>query len=499
MIDPTAAPPPEKVLAAMEQAKIGHAVTDRAGMLLYMTDAFAVQGYVEEERIATEPWYRLDHASEARKNMRAEIWRHFVARAAPWQGIVNWHLADGKLRFFEGTASPLENGNIILVLNDRTSKVLADKKVEDTISLYQQILSDLPVAVAVTDLEGKVTYINEFLPRRLNVPTSSFMGRTLTDSFGNDLTALAERVSDTFQPQNRGPEGIIIDLRGPRTGVSTWLVFARPLFNAKSERVGTINVAIDRSESRRLSEEHARLTEAMVEIQKLSALNDFAGNLAHELSNILHPVAFYARRLMTNPDTDKITDYANRINKGVMTAGQILRRTLGLASNDNRKAAPCDIREALAETVASARDLAPQSLTYEMELPKGPVMAEVSPTALRQVLLNLLNNAAEAMRHVGHVSITLETVEEGIPGEIECPAGKAIRLTIADTGPGIDPEIRDRLFDPFVTTKAPGRGTGLGLSVVKGLAANWGGAVTVTAPPEGGTAFSVWIPAPIME
>ncbi|MEM9234474.1 MAG: PAS domain-containing protein, partial [Pseudomonadota bacterium] len=281
-------PPDNLVLEAMDQARIGYARTDRDGVILFMSEAFAYQGeteLVDRDQAFKIPWFQLDHASDARKDMRAQVWKHFISHDAPWSGIIQWHLQDGGIRFFQGTATHVGDGTAILVINDRTSKILADKKVEETIDLYRQVLKDLPVAVAVTDLEGKVTYINEFLPNRFDRPTEEFYGKTITESFGNGLTELAEKVSAQHIANNRDIEGVVLNLTQRDGGVGTWLVNARPLFDAKGNRMATLNVAIDRTESRRLREEHTRLTEAMFEAQKISTLNDFAGNLAHELSN----------------------------------------------------------------------------------------------------------------------------------------------------------------------------------------------------------------------
>lgn len=101
------------------------------------------------------------------------------------------------------------------------------------------------------------------------------------------------------------------------------------------------------------------------------------------------------------------------------------------------------------------------------------------------------------MHYVGTVTVSLDIVRQNIPAGLSVEDGSSvILLRISDEGPGIEPEIMDSLFDPFVTTKTAGRGTGLGLSVVRGLVTAWGGTVTVESAPDTGAAFCVWIPAP---
>jgi signal transduction histidine kinase len=259
--------------------------------------------------------------------------------------------------------------------------------------------------------------------------------------------------------------------------------------------IGALLVMVDRTDGALLRAERTRFAEALHEAQKVEAINNFAGSLAHELGNLLHPLAAYARMLAADPDHPQRADYAGKINQTALIAGRLVRRTLGLARTDAPEAAAIDIGEMVDEIMVFARDLAPQGLDYVFSRPSAAVPAGVRAGELRQVLLNLLNNAAEVMHYRGRITLELAA-------DVPRPADAAIglggaerfcRITVRDTGPGIPETVRARIFEPFFTTKPDGRGTGLGLAVVQGLALRWGGGVTVESSPAG-AAFHVWIP-----
>lgn len=480
--------PPETVRAAAEQFGVGHGFADQRGYVFNASGALLDMAGLTEEDLLKGPWFLLDRTSDEKRRRRAEGWSRFIQGTDTWHGMIVWHRPDGGIRHIESTAMHVDNNLIMLVMLDRTDRAESNQRADDSQRIMRQTLQHLPLAVAVTDLDDKVTYMNDYLPQRLNRSRESFYGKTLTELFGNRFTELAKWFIERFDEHDDQPEGIIEDIVTEAGEEQAWLVSARPLSNSLGEHVANLNVAIERTESRRLRREHAELAKAMYEAQKISALNDFAGSLAHELSNILHPVGYYARQLAAHPEGENVTAYARKVDEGIVRAREILRRTLTLADGPRKSETSCDVTEIVRETIMSAAELSPSSLTHVLHAPDTPIFATIKASELRQVLVNLLNNAAEAMHFVGTVTVRLEHIAAGTPD-----AG-LIQLQVSDEGPGINPEIRDRLFDPFVTTKPPGSGTGLGLAVVQKLVETWGGTVTIGAAGVG-TTFCVVFPA----
>ena len=150
------------------------------------------------------------------------------------------------------------------------------------------------------------------------------------------------------------------------------------------------------------------------------------------------------------------------------------------------------------EALALLRAALPSTLVIRPIIDRHAGTVLVDPTQMQQVLINLCTNAAHAMREAGGaIEVRLEPIEIAldalaIPPELK--AGAYVRLTVQDTGHGMEPEILERIFEPFFTTKSMGEGTGMGLAVVHGIIANHGGAITVESTPGQGSTFAVYLP-----
>jgi len=208
-----------------------------------------------------------------------------------------------------------------------------------------------------------------------------------------------------------------------------------------------------------------------------------AAVLAHEIRNPLGALRFQVHSLLRNADDPQ------RVRGACETIDAELSRIQELVKNylDHEKAEALRAgRVDLAEAVRSLRGLMGELLhskgtLLRIETPAAPVVAVCDPHALRQVLINLVLNAQQAMKGRGTITISVARAEEGFA-----------RLSVADTGPGIPEEMRDRLFKPFQTTKKDG--SGIGLALVKRFVDNFGGGVSVESPPGGGAVFHLRLP-----
>ena len=244
-----------------------------------------------------------------------------------------------------------------------------------------------------------------------------------------------------------------------------------------------------------LTEEKRLIQDKLHGLQKIEAINRFAGGLAHELSNILHPAGVYARALKSNPDTNDRDRLLERINDAVLRAGEILRQTLAMAGPGDRESGPVAIDTLLREIVGHAQDVAPKGLSYALHLPGEAITARANESELRQVMLNLLVNAADAQGAHGTVAVAAG-LSASPPADLDVADREQTFcwIDVTDDGPGVPAHLQKRIFEPFFTTKPGGRGTGLGLSVVQGIVSGWGGGITLENPDRDGATFRVWIP-----
>jgi two-component system NtrC family sensor kinase len=220
----------------------------------------------------------------------------------------------------------------------------------------------------------------------------------------------------------------------------------------------------------------------------LAALGQMVTGIVHELSNPLTSILGYAQRLVLRSGrTDQVHE-AQQIYDEAERASAILRQLL-LTARDSR---PERRRVALNQVVSRAVELQRFNLAAKkirLELDLDPVLPFVQGDSgqLQQVLMNLIGNARQAMEGQGQ-SGTIQVRTRRI-------AEHRVLLDVSDDGPGIPSAIQARIFDPFFTTKPAGIGTGLGLAIVLGIVREHGGHIRVTSPPEGGTTFSVELPA----
>lgn len=233
--------------------------------------------------------------------------------------------------------------------------------------------------------------------------------------------------------------------------------------------------------------------------QKLEMMGELAGAMAHEINNLLQPVIGVAGMLREDladvgplaADLDIIVDSARK-------AASILRDVLTFARpSDGARLAPRRLSEAVQDGARFLRSLLPPSIHLRVDLPADLAdTVMLGGTSIQQILTNLVTNAAQAMNQAGTVSIVIAAagVNDEDAETLEVPSGDYVRLSVQDTGCGMDAAIRSMMFEPFFTTKPAGQGTGLGLSVVFGIVRNMGGAIAVDSAPGAGCTISVYLP-----
>lgn len=231
---------------------------------------------------------------------------------------------------------------------------------------------------------------------------------------------------------------------------------------------------------RRLGEEHARLLRA----EKLSSIGQLSAGIIHEINNPLGGVmsCFKALRSGTVPER-RIDDYLETIDDGLQRIATTVRGLLDYARQRPPAREPVDLAAATALSVRLVEpSMRKKGLRLVNELPADTLHAEADRSQIMQALVNVLLNAAHAAPPDSEISLhpVLEDDRVGV--------------RISDQGPGIPPEIRDRICEPFFTTKPEGEGTGLGLSITTGIMRAHGGALQIDSEPGQGTAVTLWLP-----
>ena len=240
----------------------------------------------------------------------------------------------------------------------------------------------------------------------------------------------------------------------------------------------------------RLEQRHA-VESDIAQRAKRELVETLAGGIAHELNNKLMPVAGFAELLIAEAErmgSASLQDYGHTIHDSVLEAVQIIRQLLQLSKPDREQSADyiaCDLREIVSQALTLVRLRLQEAATpVEVELPAGPVPIRADASQIKQVFLNLVWNAIDAMDRVPDRHLTIRLQVNASTATLSC----------IDRGQGIPPDILPRVFDPFFTTKEPSRGTGLGLSVCQAIARQHGGDIRVQSEMGVGTSFHVVLP-----
>lgn len=277
-------------------------------------------------------------------------------------------------------------------------------------------------------------------------------------------------------------------------GLVQWIQLeVRPWHDSRGGIGGIVVFSEDLTKRKRLEEVH-------LQAQKLESLGTLAGGIAHDFNNILAAIRGNADLAVEDVGSDHIAAQSlEEIKKATIRGRELVRRILAFARPGEVERQIVDLSEVLGEVLKLLRSTLPAGISLGQAFAEDPPRVLADSGQIHEAVVNLTTNAVYAIgAQTGSIEYRLEPVEvdgtlaRSIPGLKE---GRYARLTVEDSGCGMDAAVMERIFDAFYTTKPVGEGTGLGLSMVHGIMRSHGGAVTVTSKPGKGSIFSLYFPA----
>ena len=282
----------------------------------------------------------------------------------------------------------------------------------------------------------------------------------------------------------------------PEYGQPCWEISYTPLRDRDDRIIGAFHLANDVSDRVRAEAELTAAQEALRQSQKMEAMGSLTGGVAHDFNNLLTPIIGSLDMLQRKSVGG---EREQRLIAGALQSAEraktLVQRLLAFARRQPLQPKAVDVGalvSGMAELVASTSG--PQT-RVTVDVAEGLPAALADPNQLEMAILNLSVNARDAMPEGGRLTITAQKADVGPVHASGLRPGRYVRLSVADTGVGMDADTMRRSIEPFYSTKGIGKGTGLGLSMVHGLAAQLGGALTIDSRPGLGTDIQLWLPA----
>ncbi|MBT0961049.1 PAS-domain containing protein [Denitromonas iodatirespirans] len=391
----------------------------------------------------------------------------------------------------------IQQQNVLLEarVRERTAELLSAKTEIDQIAQalgrsearLQMIIDSIPALIAYVDRQRNYQFANKGYAEWFGLTKENIVGRSIRSVFGDEAYAQITGYLDTASAGER------VTYEYARKTDKGRTVYARsvvvPEFGEGGTVVGFFVLSIDITEQR-ASEA------ALVQAQKMEAVGQLTGGLAHDFNNLLTIIMGNLEAARERCDPALATDYLNPALHAAQRGAELIRRLLTFSRRQTLE--PCAVE--VGQLVHNMTQLLSRSLTesvrIQTHLPEAPLYAMADPHQLESALLNLAINARDAMPGGG--ALTIRVHERHIPSSlamlIELPVGDYVQIDVEDTGSGIAPELLPRVFEPFVTTKPFGRGSGLGLSMVYGFVRQSGGNIRVRSTLGKGSTVTFVLP-----
>ncbi len=373
----------------------------------------------------------------------------------------------------------------------------ADSAMRQQDEKYRTIIENIEEGFLETNLSGNFTFFNNSICKILGYSNEELIGMNnleYTNSGNNKrLNEIMNEVRRTGEPVQVKDFEVI-----RKDGAIRAIEFSLYLIkNSKNKPAGFRGVARDVTEFFKAERERKKLEKQLQHSQKMEAIGSLAGGIAHDFNNVLMGMQGNASLMLfdideNHPHYKKIKSIERYVENG----SSLTRQLLGFARSGGYEIRATDLNKLIKRTSSMFGRAKKEIMIYTNFL-KNIWTVEINQGQMEMVFLNLYINALHAMPEGGDLHLLSENVviDEGLAGNLKLKQGEYVKVSVVDTGAGMDKEIQEKIFDPFFTTKEKGRGTGLGLASASEVIKNHGGLIDVYSKKGEGATFNIYLPA----
>ena len=291
-----------------------------------------------------------------------------------------------------------------------------------------------------------------------------------------------------------------------KDGEERWIAHVcQPVYSPTGRNLGRRASNREVTQQKKAEEEKTKLGSQLRQAQKIEAIGRLAGGIAHDFNNILSPIIMYTEiALRTTASDNPIRSYLEQVLKSSFRASDLVKQILAISRQTEPQRIILQLSPLVKDALKLLRSSFPATIEMRHHLSADSDWILADPTEIYQVVMNLCTNAAQAIQEKGGViEVNLDPVDlaqEQMGYTMKVKPGSYVRLSVHDNGQGMTPEVIERIFEPYFTTKEIGQGTGLGLAMVHSIIQTCEGAINVFSQPGEGTTFQVYFPlAPTAE
>lgn len=463
------------------------------GTYIEVNEGFSrITGYRREELLKTPDihltiWKNIKDRERLTEGLRASgyvanLEAQFIAK-------------DGTTKYGLLSARVVQLGDekvLLSITRDITDIKHAQQKLAESEKRLRTFIENSPDSFFAHDRKGRIIQVNEKACSSLGYSRDELNGMSILDIERGASPETAEKL------WKKVVKGEVITFEGShkKKDGATFPVEVRLSSVHLNEEILIFGFARDISERRAMEAEQERIRRQLILAQRLEAIGTLAGGVAHDFNNLLMGIQGRASLISYDLDSSHpCFEHVKAITEYTRSAANLTKQLLGIARGGKYDAEPIDLNAVLLES-ATIFGRTKKEIQIHSKPHDPPPVVVADHRQIEQVLLNLYINAWQAMPDGGELYLQTDIVSLNADfcKTFDAKPGRYAKISVTDTGIGMDPKTLSQIFDPFFTTKEKGRGTGLGLSSAYGIIKNHGGVITAHSEPEQGTTFNLYLP-----
>ena len=406
---------------------------------------------------------------------------------------------DKKLNlWYENFVYKLPSGEIVTIFTNETERKQAENAIKEGEAFLGTLIDAIPVPVFYKNRAGQYLGFNKAFESFFGKTKEHLIGKSVFDINPKDLAEIYHaKDKELFEKDGKQQyESQVKNTNGELRNV----IFNKSVYtDNQGSVVGLIGAILDITDRKLAEEEREKLRNQLAQAWKMESIGTLTSGIAHDFNNIMGIILGNTELALEDvPESNRAYSNLEKIKTASRRAANIVKQLSNLSRITDQKLQPIEIATVIKDALKLLRSTIPKTIDIQQDIQITNETILADPIQMNQIIINLCINASQAMEQTsGNLTITVEKVildDVSAKNYPDLRIGKYIKVMVMDTGPGIDPKIIDRIFDPYFTTKGVGKGSGMGLAVVHSIVKSHSGAIKVDSTLGKGTQFCILFP-----